>query len=65
MLLNKKGNSNIDEQKRLIKSVLRLLKGYEIIIIGDRALFRNKSINLADWLSKQRCGYVLRTKSNK
>lgn len=62
MLLNKKGNSNIDEQKRLIKSVLRLLKGYEVIIIGDRE-FGN--INLAGWLSKQRCDYVLRTKSNK
>jgi hypothetical protein len=62
MLLNKKGNSNIAEQKRLLKSVLRLLKGYEIVVIGDRE-FGN--INLADWLSKQGCGYVLRTKSNK
>jgi hypothetical protein len=62
MLLNKKGNSNIAEQKRLLKSVLRLLKGYEIVVIGDRE-FGN--INLADWLSKQGCKYVLRTKSNK
>jgi hypothetical protein len=62
MLLNKKGNSNIKEQKRLIKSVLRLLKGSKIVIIGDRE-FGN--INIADWLSKQGCNYVLRTKSNK
>ena len=62
MLLNKKGNSNIAEQKRLLKSTLRLLKGYQVVVIGDRE-FGN--INLADWLSKQGCQYVLRTKSNK
>jgi Transposase DDE domain len=61
MLLDKKGNSNIAEQRRLLKSTLRLLKGYQVIVIGDRE-FGN--INLADWLSK-RCKYVLRTKSNK
>lgn len=62
MLLDKKGNSNIVEQKRLLKSTLRLLKGYQVVVIGDRE-FGN--INLADWLSKQGCRYVLRTKSNK
>jgi hypothetical protein len=62
ILLDKKGNSNITEQKRLIKSTLRLFKGYQVIIIGDRE-FGN--INLADWLAKQSCHYVLRTKSNK
>lgn len=62
MLLNKKGNSNITEQKRLLKSVLRLLRGYQVVVIGDRE-FGN--INLADWLSKRGCQYVLRTKSNK
>jgi hypothetical protein len=62
MLLDKKGNSNIAEQKRLLKSTLRLLKGYQVIVIGDRE-FGN--INLADWLSQKGCQYVLRTKSNK
>ena len=62
MLLNKKGNSNIAEQRRLLKSTLRLLKGYQVVVIGDRE-FGN--INLADWLSRQGCQYVLRTKSNK
>lgn len=62
MLLDKKGNSNIAEQRRLLKSTLRLLKGYQVVVIGDRE-FGN--INLADWLSKQGCQYVLRTKSNK
>lgn len=62
MLLDKKGNSNLAEQRRLLKSTLRLLNGYQIIVIGDRE-FGN--INLADWLSKEGCKYVLRTKSNK
>jgi hypothetical protein len=62
MLLDKKGNSNIAEQRRLLKSTLRLLKGYQVVVIGDRE-FGN--INLADWLSKQGCQYVLKTKSNK
>lgn len=62
MLLPKKGNSNLAEQKRLLKSVLRFLKGYQVVVIGDRE-FGN--INLADWLSKQGCQYILRTKSNK
>ena len=62
MLLDKKGNSNLAEQRRLLKSTLRLLKGYQVIVIGDRE-FGN--INLADWLSRQGCRYVLRTKSNK
>lgn len=62
ILLDKKGNSNLVEQKRLLKSTLRLLKGYQVIVIGDRE-FGN--INLADWLSRQGCRYALRTKSNK
>ncbi|WP_081942929.1 IS4 family transposase [Myxosarcina sp. GI1] len=62
MLLDKKGNSNLREQKRLLKSTLKLLKGYEVIVIGDRE-FGN--VNLADWLSSQCCQYVLRTKSSK
>ncbi len=41
---------------------MRLLKGYQVVIIGDRE-FGN--INLADWLSKRNCKYVLRTKNNK
>lgn len=62
LLLDKKGNSNINEQKRLLKSTLGLLKGYQVVVIGDRE-FGN--INLANWLSKQGYQYVLRTKSNK
>ena len=34
-LLDKKGSSNFREQKALLRPVLRLLKGYEVIVLGD------------------------------
>ncbi|BAU65339.1 putative transposase [Stanieria sp. NIES-3757] len=62
LLLDKKGNSNFQEQKRLLKLVLRLLDGFKIVILGDREFGH---ISLADWLEKQGCQYVIRTKDNK
>ncbi len=61
-LLDKKGNSNFKEQKRLLQAVARLLKGYKIIVLGDRE-FGN--VALADWLDRKGFQYVLRTKDNK
>lgn len=61
-LLDKKGSSNFREQKILLRSVLNLLKGYKIVILGDRE-FGN--IALANWLESKKCQYVLRTKDNK
>ena len=40
--LEKKGSSNLSEQIAVIRPVLRLLKHYEIIVIGDRE-FRNEA----------------------
>ncbi|MGK7897584.1 MAG: IS4 family transposase, partial [Xenococcus sp. (in: cyanobacteria)] len=60
-LLDKKGNSNFKEQKRLLPAVARLLKGYKKIVLGDRE-FGN--IALADWLDRKGFQYVLRTKDN-
>jgi hypothetical protein len=34
-LLDKRGCSNIDEQKALITPVLELLSDYEVIVLGD------------------------------
>ncbi len=62
LLLDKKGNSNFSEQKRLLKAVARLLKGYKIIVLGDRE-FGN--VVLADWLESKGFQYVLRSKDNK
>ncbi|MGD2179714.1 IS4 family transposase [Lusitaniella coriacea] len=61
-LLLKKGSSSFEEQKRLLKPVLRLFKGNKIVILGDREFGH---IALADWLSNQGVEYVLRTKDNK
>jgi hypothetical protein len=49
-ILNKKGASNFQEQKALIKPVLKLLRKYQIIIIGDREFH---GIELATWLRKE------------
>ena len=35
-LLSKRGCNNIQEQQALLQPVLRLLKDYEIILLGDR-----------------------------
>ena len=36
VLLNKKGSSDLGEQKKFIKPVLRLLKPYPLVVMGDR-----------------------------
>jgi len=35
-LLDKRGSSNIDEQKALLTPVLEWLSDYEVIVLGDR-----------------------------
>ena len=49
-LLDKRGASNLREQQALIRPVLRLLKKYELVIIGDREFH---SVKLAHWLKKK------------
>jgi len=34
--LPKKGASNLIEQKAILKAVLKLLKSYQLIVLGDR-----------------------------
>ena len=62
-LLEKKGASNLSEQQALIKPVLRLLKNYELVIIGDREF---PSVKLAYWLQqkgeKQKVFFAFRQK---
>ena len=50
-ILEKKGASNLSEQKALIKPVLKLLKNYQVVVIGDREFH---SIELAEWLEKEK-----------
>jgi Transposase DDE domain len=50
-VLNKKGSSNLAEQQAIIKPVLRLLKQYELVILGDREFH---GVELSYWLKTQK-----------
>ncbi|RUS96212.1 hypothetical protein DSM107010_70730 [Chroococcidiopsis cubana SAG 39.79] len=57
--LAKRGCSNLSEQKALIRPLLRLFKGYQILVLGDREFH---SIKLANWLQAKGIDFVLRQK---
>jgi len=60
-LLEKNGSSNFQEQQKVLRPVIRLLKNYKLVIIGDREFH---SIELAHWLYKQNIGFVFRQKKD-
>ena len=66
-ILDKKGASNLGEQKALIRPIIKLLKKYHLIIIGDREFH---SIKLCNWLTeeskrtKRKIDFVFRQKEN-
>ncbi len=47
------------EQKALIRPIIRLLKDYKVVVIGDREF---RSVELASWLEHKRIGFALRLK---
>ena len=55
-LLDKQGASNLAEQQQVLRPVIRLLKRYKLIIIGDREFH---SIELAQWLHRQHLSFVI------
>jgi len=57
--LPKRGCSNLWEQKVLISPVLRLFKGYRILVLPDREF---PSVKLANWLQSKGVDFVLRQK---
>lgn len=59
LLLPKRGCSNLGEQKKLIRPLLRLFKGYQMLVLGDREFH---SIKLANWLHTKRINFVIRQK---
>ena len=61
LLLAKKGSSNFYEQVATIRPVLRLLKEYKLVVIGDREY---RSTALALWLTKKKIDFVLRLNKN-
>jgi len=60
-LLDKQGASNLTEQQQVLRPVIRLLKRYKLIVVGDREFH---SIELAQWLHRQHLSFVLRQKGN-
>jgi len=58
-LLDKQGASNLVEQQQVLRPVIRLLKRYKLALVGAREFH---SIELAQWLHRQRLSFVLRQK---
>lgn len=60
-LLEKEGSSNLAEQQKVLRPVIRLLKKYELVVVGDREFH---SIELARWLQQENVSFVLRQKQS-
>ena len=60
-LLEKEGSSNLQEQQQVLRPVIRLLKKYKLVVIGDREF---QSIELASWLHRERLQFGLRQKQS-
>lgn len=50
-VLKKKGSSNLREQQAIIKPVIKLLKKYELVILGDREFH---GVELSYWLKTKK-----------
>jgi hypothetical protein len=55
--LSHTGSSNLAQQQALLRPVLRLLKGYELVVVGDREF---RSVELAYWLKQKKVYFALR-----
>ncbi len=56
-----KGSSNFYEQVATIRPILRLLKEYKLVVIGDREY---RSTAFALWLTKKKIFFILRLNKN-
>jgi hypothetical protein len=57
--LDKKGNSNLTAQKRVLEKAISLFSEYKIVILGDREFC---SVTLGKWLGKKGLYFCLRQK---
>ncbi len=57
--LDKRGSSNLAEQQALLRPAIRMLKGYDYVVLGDREFH---SVELANWLDEQNVAFALRQK---
>jgi len=53
------GRSKLAQQKAILRPCLRLLKSYQIVVVGDREFH---SVKLAAWLEEQKVYFALRQK---
>jgi hypothetical protein len=60
-ILDKKGSSNLEEQKRVLAKILTVLSGHKIVVLGDREFC---SVSLGRWLQKQSGYFCLRQKQS-
>lgn len=61
VLLEKEGSSSLTEQQKVLRPVIRLLKKYKLVVVGDREFH---SIELASWLQQEKVSFVLRQKKD-
>ena len=57
ILLDKQGSSKLTEQQKFLQPLLKLLKPYPIVVIGDREF---QSVQLASWLDDRGIAFILR-----
>ncbi len=60
-MLEKEGCSNLQEQQKVLRPVIRLLRQYKLVVIGDREFH---SIELANWLDRLKISFVFRQKQD-
>ena len=60
-MLSKKGMSCLAEQKRILTPVLRLVRSYPVLVLGDREFH---SVQLAHWLHQRNVDFALRQKKS-
>jgi hypothetical protein len=60
-ILDKDGCSNLQEQQKILRPVIRLLKNYQLVIIGDREFHGSQ---LRKWLHRQGLTYIFRHKKD-
>jgi hypothetical protein len=60
-LLQKEGSSNLAEQQKVLRPVIRLLRKYKLVVIGEREFH---SVELASWLQSQDISFAFRQKQD-
>lgn len=59
--LDKRGCSNLTEQQALLRPVIRMLKSYNYVVVGDREFH---SVELAKWLQSKNVAFAFRQKAD-